>query len=189
MNKIKFKCDYCGKEIERQLSSYNLYNKHYCCGFCRGEAQKKRTNYLCTYCGKSFSLPLNKLKTKKYHFCQKTCYIKWLSENSIAHKNPSWKGGRVKTNEGYIRIYMPNHPESNKQYVLEHRLIMEQKLGRYLTKDELVHHLNGIKDDNRPENLVVTFKPAHEKKTIEKVQARRIQELEYQLSHIYGCPN
>lgn len=68
-------------------------------------------------------------------------------------KNPSWKGGRVDSGRGYILIYCPNHPSVKGNYVYEHRLVMEKALGRYLESWEIVHHINGIRDDNRPENL------------------------------------
>jgi len=73
----------------------------------------------------------------------------------------TWKGGRVKTKQGYVKIYCSGHPYAVKNYVLEHRLIMEKVLGRYLLPSEIVHHKNGIKDDNRVENLVLVSSDEH----------------------------
>ncbi len=74
-----------------------------------------------------------------------------------------WKGGRAKTGRGYIKIYIPNHPNASKGYVFEHRFIMEKKLGRYLFSHEIVHHINHIKIDNRLENLILTTRKGHPK--------------------------
>ena len=74
----------------------------------------------------------------------------------------NWKGGRIKTTEGYVRIYKPKWPSSDsKGYVAEHRYLIEEKLGRILERWEYVHHKNGIKDDNRSENLEIVFWKEH----------------------------
>lgn len=55
---------------------------------------------------------------------------------------------------GYIRVLRPGHPMAGSGgYVLEHRLVMAEHLGRELLNSETVHHRNGIRDDNRLENL------------------------------------
>lgn len=68
-----------------------------------------------------------------------------------------------KHSEGYIYRLAKNHPNADKEgYVLEHRLIMEGLIGRLLSRQEIVHHLNGIKDDNRVENLeLLSSQSAH----------------------------
>jgi len=67
----------------------------------------------------------------------------------------NWKGGWFKSSDGYIKISgQQDHPRVSSNGVMcEHTIIMEKHLGRYLHKDEKVHHKNGIKSDNRIENL------------------------------------
>lgn len=84
---------------------------------------------------------------------------------SDSHKGkfiyPSHFGGhKKKRSDGYIAVYCPDHPNVNKDgYVMEHILVMEEAIGRYLTKDEVVHHKNHKRNDNRLENLeLMTFK-------------------------------
>lgn len=67
--------------------------------------------------------------------------------------HPRWRGGKAVHN-GYIEVYDPNHPSArSRKYVYEHILVMEEHLGRYLEKGEVVHHINGNKQDNRLSNL------------------------------------
>jgi len=77
-------------------------------------------------------------------------------------KHYRWKGGRTTTSQGYIAIARKHHPYSDcRGYVMEHRYLMELELGRYLTKYEEVDHINGIKTDNRIENLRIMSKGQH----------------------------
>ena len=100
---------------------------------------------------------------------------RWKARYKLGHNDPeirNWKGGRMRNSDGYILVWSPNHPfKGAKGYILEHRLVMEKHLGRYLKKGEQVHHINGIKDDNRIENLkLVTAKEHHEiHKQVEKM--------------------
>ena len=74
--------------------------------------------------------------------------------------NGRWKGGRTRHKAGYLMIWAPDHPRAGKsQYVFEHIIVMEQLLGRYMLPQESVHHRNGVKDDNRPENLELWTRP------------------------------
>ena len=67
--------------------------------------------------------------------------------------NPNWKNGRHKHSRGYILVLKPNHPFAYKGYMLEHRLVVEAQIGRYLTPEEVTHHL-GKRDNNRPHMLM-----------------------------------
>jgi hypothetical protein len=74
--------------------------------------------------------------------------------------NSAWKGGRSRQKAGYVVVRTPGHPRAAKSgYVFEHILVIEAKLGRYLLPDENVHHRNGVRDDNRPENLELWVRP------------------------------
>jgi len=124
-------------------------------------------NNICKICKTKISI--------KSKYCRK-CYQSILSKrNQSGFNNACWRGGRTKHSRGYIYVKKRQHPFSDKQgYIFEHRLIMEEKLGRYLTKKEIVHHINGIVDDNRIENLELTTQSQHINKhiTIEYLKNR-----------------
>jgi len=78
------------------------------------------------------------------------------SPETFGNKNGNWNGGTYTDFYGYKWISSPNHPFKDKRgYVREHRLIMEKHLGRYLTRKEIIHHINYNPSDNRLENLML----------------------------------
>jgi len=95
----------------------------------------------------------------------------------------SFKGKPMKTSQGYIIIPAPDHPFCNgKGRMMQHRLVMETALGRHLEAEEIVHHLNGIRHDNRLENLVVAKCHSHSSWTYIKALQKRIRDLEGKLA-------
>jgi len=129
----------------------------------------------CDYCGKEFERAASYIRKRQKNFC---C-LEHQRLGRMGHGNPFWKGGRFSDKDGYVRVLAHEHPNSDKNgRVFEHRLIMEKELGRLLTSREVVHHLNGIKDDNRPENLALKTFNSHDTQSYIKQLQARIRELE-----------
>lgn len=73
--------------------------------------------------------------------------------------NPHFKEGRYVNQSGYILVLVPGPGKS--RYILEHRLVVEAHLGRKLKDGEVIHHINGIKTDNRLSNLQIMTNSEH----------------------------
>lgn len=132
-------CEACKKEFEAK----DKRNK--CCSWiCRNIAMSKK------YLGKVFTEEHKKNISKNHH-------------NVSGKNNPRWIGGIRKDGHGYYWSYAPNHKYAVQNYVKLHRLIMEEHLGRILEPDEIVHHINQDKSDNRIENLQVLSVSEHMK--------------------------
>lgn len=143
---------------------------------------KKKVKKICIICGKEFYLSC--CRAKKQKICSYACLGKskiGLSVSGIlGKKHPNWKGGRKKNKQGYVLVYKPEHPFNQKRYVLEHRLVVEKHLGRYLKPEEVIHH-KGIKYpissmenrlDNRIKNLML-FKNNTEHLKFHKAERRK----------------
>lgn len=84
----------------------------------------------------------------------KKCGIQVRSKYRSGIDSPSWKGGIHVTDRGYVYKKQPDHPHAGRGgYVRLHRLVMEEKIGRYLERHEVVHHIDGNPGNNDPSNL------------------------------------
>lgn len=91
-----------------------------------------------------------------------------------------WSGGKTKDSSGYILTSIePTDPyylmRNRKRYILEHRLVMAQHLGRCLESWEVVHHINHIRDDNRIENLKLYKMSDHQAITLLEMENKRLR--------------
>jgi len=94
-----------------------------------------------------------KKMSKNYNYHTNSGCFKKGDNIGTNHRN--WKGGREVTKFGYVLIYSPNHPKAHKNKVFEHIIIMEGHIGRHLLEEERIHHINGNKEDNSVENLIL----------------------------------
>jgi len=141
---IKFmkSCVTCGKQFLGQK-----HNSKYCSMKCMGVDRSKQP-IICKKCGKKFRAQGTKRK-----YCSNACY--YSVDRHTGRQNEVIK-------KGYRLIYCPNHPNCDiKGYYPEHRLIIENSIGRILFWEEIVHHINHNKLDNRIENLKIMNRGAH----------------------------
>jgi hypothetical protein len=98
----------------------------------------------------------NKIRGHKNNFCSINCRKEYYKgENS-----PNWVGGKSIARNGYVRVFTPTEKCG---FRYEHRIVIEKSIGRRLNKGEQIHHINGIKHDNRLENLKLVSPLEHKK--------------------------
>ena len=97
-------------------------------------------------------------------------------------KHPNWRGGRKRDRYGYYQLHLPSHPRADsKGYVFEHIWVWEKTHNKPLPEGYVVHHLNGIKGDNRPRNLCALPKERHHSQLVNQALKQRIRELEIEV--------
>ena len=136
---------------------YSLRKKRvYCSPKCQWKAREKHPEPRLCGCGCGAVI-----ERRYYDKKRPNSYVG--NHHFRGEKNPNWKGGRFKDNtHGYIFILKPGHQNANNLgYVREHILVMTEHIGRPLEPNEIIHHINGIRDDNRIKNLVITTMSKH----------------------------
>ena len=122
---------------------------------------KKDVKRICACCGKEFLAYRTLVKRGKALFCGRNCSsrelrTRFLTIGATGAANPNWKGGITVSTKGYTYVCMPDHPRAMQSgYVKRADVIAEKMLGRTLRAGEIVHHKNGNKQDDNPENLEV----------------------------------
>ena len=168
------KCTNCSKTIYGKIDVRS--NNHFCSLSCSASYNNRKRRLtdiwkdkissalrcqdmhrICQYCGTEY-----RRTTVNQKFCSKKCANKSRRKYLDIPDCLENADRKLDKNLGYVRVYAPMHPEANTWgYVYEHRLIAEQMIGRRLNDNEVVHHKNGKRWDNSPNNLKVMDKREH----------------------------
>ena len=153
--KAEMACLECGKTFKTHRAWVKSGRRKFCTRKCKDRANTRNKNRLGVPHTDEARQKMRDAATGKY-----------LRENSS-----QWKGGTYLA-KGYRHVMVEMLPEPQKslarqmtkgRYILEHRAVAAEKLGRPLRRNEIVHHMNGVKDDNRPDNLEVVGRGQHTK--------------------------
>ena len=145
-------CPECGRE----------YGKKRRCFFCNGRP-KTGSMRTCGNCGSEFyaaAWKINDTKRGQGKYCSDKCRIDARIGQPTAKAHANEKKPHP---GGYLLVYAPDHPNAHRGRVLEHRLVMEKAIGRYLLPDEVVHHKDRNKHNNKIDNLELRTNSDHAK--------------------------
>lgn len=129
-----------------------------------GRPRKPRPLLTCKGCGQTFTM-LRLRGALRMQWCSRECYRRTASHGS---EHGQWQNGRFIGGNGYVYVLVPREERVGHRcslldgrYIAEHTLIAERVLGRCLRRGEVVHHINGDKQDNRHQNLVICTQSYH----------------------------
>jgi hypothetical protein len=154
-------CKVCGTEFYRQ-PAYIKQGRMLCGPECNKKWQaRNQTTKTCRQCGTEFVV---RPSETFFQYCKRACYDLGRVKRPLGRMH---NGKQVRLNTfGYVLLWEPEHPnKSQGGWQFEHRLVVEQALGRYLSSAEQVDHINQNKTDNRIENLQVLDASSHSIKT------------------------
>jgi len=175
---IQLVCHNCVELFERRHDRVHK-TQNFCCRACRKQWHKEnvidKRSRKCLLCATKFTPRSTQIRNGQGKFCSIECSIKnvhslpitdetraklsaWQKgkEGLRGDENSNWKGGKYDGSDGYKYVLI-----APMTYMAEHRLLMQNHLGRKLTPDDIVHHKNRDKADNRLENLQVMTRSEH----------------------------
>lgn len=133
----------------------------------------------CAYSSVQRNLLCQQIKSRSRSEATKLLWERGKRKPQNGPDNPNWRGGKKKSGGGYLAIKTPQHPRANKDsYVLEHILVWERVHNKPLPKGWVIHHLNGIKSDNQPRNLIALPYTKHHSALLTQEIKKRLRELE-----------
>lgn len=165
-------CTQCGVEFYASKTE-RANGKATCSRKCANDAQRKGILKPCQNCGKMYSVRPSSGPSRA---CSRACYHKLVTVNGIGRTH---NGKEARLNKyGYVLIWEPGFKGSCHGWALEHRVVMAGVMGRDLDRKEEVHHKDGKRDNNHPDNLEILDPHTHGKTTGKIVNARRRSEEE-----------
>lgn len=130
-------CDYCGKEFIQKNRHASRNNRFYCSPECGWAARSKKAVVICEWCGQPFEKKRSDVARTSHNLCDRGCYQDFIN---------------------FIRAGSANQSVSGK---VLYRALAEMKIGRDLTEDEDVHHIDGDHSNNAIDNLAVMSRSEH----------------------------
>jgi hypothetical protein len=100
--------------------------------------------------------------------------------------HPAWRGGIRRTSDGRVKVKCPGHPRADTGGYVYRQILVWEKYRGPVPEDHVVHHLNGIKDDDRIRNFRIMKKSDHSNWLILHIAQERIRQLEKQVIKLGG---
>ncbi len=164
--RVALNCETCGAQFSLPPCKMKNGWGRFCSKSCSMKSRRKRVSTdvqrICLYCSHEFTFTTypSAIARGRGRFCSHSCEAKYRTGPLAS----GWNGGKHKDSTGRLKVYALGHPDARLDggsYIYEYRIIAAQTIGRPLTADEIVHHVNGDPTDNSPANLIVMTPSEH----------------------------